>query len=321
MKKTQRTENPYEYTDSNKRYYTYDYYLRRTFGSKVAKIPLDAGFSCPNIDGKCSVGGCIYCSGRGSGDFAESPFLSIEEQYFITREKLSSKWNTGKCIPYFQAHTNTYAPIERLRDLFERALDLEGAVGLNIATRADCLPNEVCEYLADIAERTVLTVELGLQTVHDSVAEKINRGHSFSDFLDGYNRLRRASDKINICVHIIFGLPDETKEMMLDTVRRVAELRPEQVKIHLLHVLRGTKMAELYERGEYIPLEKEEYVSLVAEAIALLPPETVVARVTGDGMAEDLLAPEWSRKKVSVINDIDKILYQKNSWQGKFYQK
>jgi radical SAM protein (TIGR01212 family) len=321
MKKTQRTENPYEYTDSNKRYYTYDYYLRRTFGSKVAKIPLDAGFTCPNIDGKCSVGGCIYCSGRGSGDFAESPFLSIEEQYFITREKLSSKWNTGKCIPYFQAHTNTYAPIERLRDLFERALDLEGAVGLNIATRADCLPNEVCEYLADIAERTVLTVELGLQTVHDSVAEKINRGHSFSDFLDGYNRLRRASDKINICVHIIFGLPDETKEMMLDTVRRVAELRPEQVKIHLLHVLRGTKMAELYERGEYIPLEKEEYVSLVAEAIALLPPETVVARVTGDGMAEDLLAPEWSRKKVSVINDIDKILYQKNSWQGKFYQK
>ncbi len=321
MKKTQRSENPYEYTDTNKRYYTYDYYLRKTFGSKVAKIPLDAGFTCPNIDGRCSTGGCIYCSGRGSGDFAESPLLPIEEQYRITREKLASKWSTGKCIPYFQAHTNTYAPIEKLRDLFERAIELEGAVGLNIATRADCLPSEVCEYLADIAERTVLTVELGLQTVHDSVADKINRGHSFSDFLDGYNRLRAASDRINICVHIIFGLPNEDREMMLDTVRRVSDLRPDQVKIHLLHVLKNTKMASFYECGEYIPLEKEEYVSLVAEAIELLPPETVVARVTGDGMAEDLLAPEWSKKKVSVINDIDKILYQKNTWQGKFYQK
>lgn len=321
MKPTQRTENPYEYTDTNKRYYTYDYYLRKTFGSKVAKIPLDAGFTCPNIDGRCSFGGCIYCSGRGSGDFAESPLLPIEEQYRITREKLSEKWNTGKCIPYFQAHTNTYAPIERLRDLFERALALDGAVGLNIATRADCLPNDVCEYLADIAKRTTLTVELGLQTAHDETAKKINRGHSFSDFIDGYNRLRAASEKINICVHIIFGLPYESREMMLDTVKEVAKLQPEQVKIHLLHVLKGTKMASLYESGEYKPLEKEEYVSLVADAIELLPPETVVARVTGDGMAEELLAPEWSRKKVSVINDIDKILYQRGSWQGKFYQK
>lgn len=321
MKKTQRSENPYEYTDTNKRYYTYDYYLRKTFGEKVAKIPLDAGFTCPNIDGRCSVGGCIYCSGRGSGDFAESSLLPIEEQYRITREKLSSKWNTGKCIPYFQAHTNTYAPTERLRDLFERATALDGAVGLNIATRADCLPKDVCEYLADIAERTALTVELGLQTANDNIAKKINRGHSFSDFLDGYIRLREASKKINICVHIIFGLPAEDREMMLDTVRKVAALRPDQVKIHLLHVLRGTKMAELYESGEYEPLEKEEYVALVADAIELLPPDTVVARVTGDGMAEELLAPEWSKKKVSVINDIDKILYQRNSWQGKFYQK
>ena len=320
MKKTQRTENPYEYTDTNKRYYTYDYYLRRTFGSKVAKIPLDAGFSCPNIDGRCSVGGCIYCSGRGSGDFAESPLLPIEEQYRITREKLSSKWSTGKCIPYFQAHTNTYAPIEKLRELFERALLLDGAVGLNIATRADCLPTEVCEYLADIAERTELTVELGLQTVHDATARTINRGHSFADFIEGYERLKKSSDKINVCVHIIFGLPGELREMMLDTVRHVARLRPDQVKIHLLHVLRGTKMAEIYECGEYTPLEKEDYVALVADAIELLPADTVVARVTGDGMSSELLAPEWSRKKVSVINDIDKLLYERGSWQGKYFK-
>jgi radical SAM protein (TIGR01212 family) len=313
---TQRAENPYKNTDSNKRYYTYDYYLRRRFGSKVAKIPLDIGLTCPNIDGRCGVGGCIYCSGRGSGDFAESPLLPIEEQYRLTREKLSSKWSTERCIAYFQAHTNTYAPIDFLKDSFERALALDGVVGINIATRADCLERDVCEYLADLAERTVLTVELGLQSSSDETARKINRGHTYAEFLDGYRRLREASDKIEICVHIIFGLPGETYEDMMKTVRDVAALEPEQVKIHLLHVLKNTEMARIYERGEYTPLEKDEYVSLVADAIELLPPDTVVARLTGDGMADDLLAPDWSRKKVAVINDIDKLLYSRSSWQG-----
>ena len=316
MKKTQRISNPYPNTDSNKRYYTYDYYLRRTFGSKVAKIPLDIGLTCPNIDGRCATGGCIYCSGRGSGDFAQSSTLSIKEQYDITRATLSSKWRTDKCIPYFQAHTNTYAPVEFLSKKYEEALALDGVVGMNIATRADCLPDDVCSLLADIAERTTLTVELGLQSSSDKTADLINRGHTYADFLDGYERLRRASDKINICVHIIFGLPGESREQMLKTVRDVAALKPEQVKIHLLHVLKNTALGEMYERGEYIPLEKEEYVSLVADAIELLPPDTVVARVTGDGMGSDLLAPEWSRKKVSVINDIDKLLYERGSWQG-----
>ena len=318
MKKlTQKSENPYKNTDSNKRYYTYDYYLRRRFGAKVAKIPLDIGLTCPNIDGRCGVGGCIYCSGRGSGDFAESPLLPIEEQYRLTREKLSSKWSTERCIAYFQAHTNTYAPLEFLKDSFERALLLDGVVGINIATRADCLEREVCEYLADLAERTVLTVELGLQSSSDETAEIINRGHTYADFLDGYRRLREASDKIEICVHIIFGLPGESREDMLKTVRDVAALEPDQVKIHLLHVLKNTEMARIYERGEYTPLEKDEYVALVADAIELLPPDTVVARLTGDGMADDLLAPDWSRKKVAVINDIDKLLYSRSSWQGR----
>ena len=315
-KLTQRSENPYKNTDSNKRYYTYDYYLRRRFGAKVAKIPLDIGLTCPNIDGRCGVGGCIYCSGRGSGDFAESPLLPIEEQYRLTREKLSSKWSTERCIAYFQAHTNTYAPLEFLKESFERALLLDGVVGINIATRADCLESEVCEYLADLAERTVLTVELGLQSSSDETAERINRGHTYADFLDGYRRLREASDKIEICVHIIFGLPGESREDMLKTVRNVAALAPDQVKIHLLHVLKSTEMARIYERGEYTPLEKDEYVALVADAIELLPPDTVVARLTGDGMADDLLAPDWSRKKVAVINDIDKLLYSRSSWQG-----
>ena len=319
MKKTQRSENPYSFTDSNKRYYTYDYYLRQTFGGKCAKIPIDAGFSCPNIDGRCGIGGCIYCSARGSGDFAESALLSVAEQYELTRKKLSSKWSVERCIPYFQAHTNTYAPTDVLREKFEEALALDGVVGLNIATRADCLEDSTVKYLAEIAERTVLTVELGLQTSDDRVADIINRGHSFSDFCAGYEKLRRASDKINICVHIIFGLPGENREGMMRTVRDVASLHPDQVKIHLLHVLRNTRLADIYLGGEYTPLGKEEYVEMVADAIEQLPPDTVIARLTGDGMSDELLAPEWSRRKVSVINDIDKLLYRRNTFQGKLY--
>lgn len=318
-KKTQRNSNPYKFTDSNKRYFTYDYYLRRELGGKCAKIPIDAGFTCPNIDGRCAIGGCIYCSSRGSGDFAESAELSIREQYDKTRAKLSSKWSTERCIAYFQAHTNTYAPTEVLREKFEEALALPGVVGLNIATRADCLENSTVEYLAELSERTTLCVELGLQSSNDTTAEVINRGHDFTAFLDGYSRLRAASEKIQICVHIILGLPGESREEMLKTVVDVAALKPDQVKIHLLHVLRGTPLADMYERGEYEPLEREEYVSLVADAIERLPEECVVARVTGDGMAEDLLAPIWSIKKVSVINDIDKELFRRNTCQGRLF--
>ena len=316
MKMTQREQNPFEFTDTNKRYYTYDYYLRRVFGGKCAKIPLDIGLTCPNIDGRCASGGCIYCSGRGSGDFAESSALSVREQYEIVKGRLSSKWSTERCIPYFQAHTNTYAPLSTLKEHFEEALSLEGAVGLNIATRADCLEDDVVDYLATLAERTVLTVELGLQTVHDTTAALINRGHTYADFLSGFGKLRAASSKINVCVHLIFGLPNESDEMMMESVKQVALLHPEQVKIHLLHVIRGTVMADMYERGEYLPLDKQRYVRLVADALELLPPDVVVARLTGDGMADDLLAPDWSRKKVSVINDIDKLLYERGSYQG-----
>ena len=318
MKKiTQRTRNPFPYTDSNKRYYTYDYYLRRSFGGKCAKIPIDAGFTCPNIDGRCGTGGCIYCSGRGSGDFALAATVPVAEQYRRKREELSSKWNTDRCIPYFQAHTNTYAPVDVLKEKIESVVGLSGVVGLNIATRADCLEDGVVEYLSELAGRLPLTVELGLQTVHDSTARLINRGHTYEDFLAGFDKLRRASDRINICVHLIFGLPNETDEMMMKSVRQVAELHPEQVKIHLLHVIKGTVMEKMYLSGDYTPLEKEQYVRLVADAIELLPPDIVIARLTGDGMSDTLVAPDWSRKKVSVINDIDKLLYERDSYQGK----
>ena len=317
MKEKQTKINPFVNSDSNKRYYTYDYYLKKTFGGKCVKIPLNAGFSCPNVDGRCGYGGCIYCSSSGSGDFAESAELPIAEQFERIRKKLSSKWSVERYIPYFQARTNTYAPLPVLKEKFEAALSLDGVVGMNIATRADCLEDDVVAYLAELAERTTLTVELGLQTVHDGTAEFINRGHSYSDFLEGYNKLRRASSKINICVHLIFGLPNENEKMMMETAKEVASLAPDMVKIHLLHVLRGTKLAKLYQSGEYVPLEKDEYVRLVAQALQYFDKDTVIARVTGDGMKDDLLAPLWSLKKVSVINDIDKYLFENNMWQGK----
>ena len=213
-----------------------------------------------------------------------------------------------------------YAPLPFLKEKFEEALLQDGIVGLNIATRADCLEDDVVEYLAALAERTVLTVELGLQTSNDESAARINRGHDFATFCRGFAKLRTASKKINICVHIILGLPEEDEDTMLQTVREVAKLHPDQVKIHLLHVLKHTRLAELYESGEYTPLEREHYIRLVADAIELLPPNVVIARLTGDGMADDLLAPLWSCKKTTVINDIDKLLFARDSWQGKKYQ-
>lgn len=310
------TGNPFPYTDTNKCYYTYDYWLKSTFGGKCAKIPLDAGFTCPNMDGTCGTGGCIYCSGRGSGDFAESSTVPLREQYDRQRELLARKWPTERCIPYFQARTNTYAPVEVLRPLFEEVLTYPDVVGMNIATRADCLPAETVALLRELSEKTVLTVELGLQTAHDGTAAAINRGHTYADFLDGYTRLREGAPKALVCIHLIFGLPGEDEAAMLETVRRVAELRPDQVKIHLLHVLRGTALEEMYEAGAYTPMEKDAYMATVVKALELLPPEVVVARLTGDGAAEDLLAPQWSRRKREVLNGIDRLLSVTDTWQG-----
>lgn len=313
---TQAERNPFSFSNTNKRYHTYSYYLNRAFGGKCAKLPIDAGMTCPNIDGRCATGGCIYCSGRGSGDFASEGRLSVSEQIRQQKKLLSQKWDTSRCIAYFQAHSNTYAPLSVLKPLYEEALAEEGIVGINIATRADCLADDVVGYLAALAERTVLTVELGLQSVHDRTASLINRGHSFADFCRGYEKLRQVSDRIRIGVHLILGLPGESFEDMMESVRRVAELRPDEVKLHLLHILKNTRLAEMLAAGEYQPLSRADYIALVADALELLPPETVIGRLTGDGKAEDLIAPLWSRDKKSVLNDIDKLLYERNSYQG-----
>ncbi len=317
---TQTQTNPYKNTDSNKRYFTYDYYLRKTFGGKCLKIPLDIGCTCPNIDGSRGKGGCIYCSSRGSGDFAGAPTLSIAEQCQKGREALAKKWNVDRIIPYFQAHTNTYADVDFLREKYTEALQLDNVVAMNIATRADCISEEILDLLSEIAEQTVLTVELGLQSTNDNTAALINRCHTYSEFLEGYNRLRAASDKIRIGVHIIDGLPNETESDMMQTAADVAALCPDEVKIHLLHVIKGTLLAQMYENGEYIPLELDDYVRIVANQLTLLPPETVIGRITGDGVQSELLAPLWSLRKTNVINTIDKLMFAENLWQGKKYR-
>ncbi len=309
-------ENPFPYSDTNKRYHTYDYYLRHRYGGKCVKLSLDAGFTCPNIDGKCGYGGCIYCSPRGSGDFTHAG-LSLRDQYDRQRELLGRKWETVRCIPYLQAHTNTYAPIEVLRRVFGEVLAFPDAVAFHIATRADCLGDEVLSLLREVSEAIDLTVELGLQSVHDKTARRINRGHTFSDFLDGYRALREAVPRARIGIHLINGLPGEDAAMMLESAKHVAALCPDEVKLHLLHVLSGTPLTIEYESGAYTPLTLSEYVGVLIGQLEYFSPETVVGRVTGDGSPDALLAPLWSRKKFVVMNAIDREMTEKNTYQGK----
>lgn len=307
-------DNKFCYSDTNKRYHTQNYYLRKRFGKKVIKVSLNGGFTCPNKDGTKGKGGCTYCSELGSGDFGGNPCKSVREQFEDVRTALSEKWPDALYIPYFQAGTNTYAPVEHLQGLFEEALSIENTVGLAVSTRPDCISDEAADYLAELSQRTYLTVELGLQTVHDITAKKINRCHTYADFLSGYEKLH--SRGINVCVHIINGLPGENREMMLETVRRISQLDLHSIKIHLLHIIRGTAIAAQLEAGEFEPMSYDDYINIVCDQLELLSPEVVVQRITGDGDRKTLIAPLWSLDKKRVMNGIDKELLRRNSFQG-----
>ncbi|WP_206808496.1 TIGR01212 family radical SAM protein [Paradesulfitobacterium ferrireducens] len=300
----------------NKRYHTFNAHLRETFGEKIIKVSLDAGFTCPNRDGTRGWGGCVYCSERGSGDFAGAQTLSIPEQFAQVKERMHLKWPKAKYLAYFQAYSNTYAPVARLREVYEQALAEKDVIGLALATRPDCLPPEVLSYLEELNRRTYLWVELGLQSMHDRTLAWIRRGHNYREFLEGYHELKKR--EIRVCVHIILGLPGETRAQMLETAKALAGLKVEGVKIHLLHVLRGTPLALIYEKEKFPLLTKEEYVSLVADVLEILPPDMIIHRLTGDGPPEQLIAPLWSRKKWEVLNAIDAELERRDSWQGKY---
>ncbi|WP_307392604.1 TIGR01212 family radical SAM protein [Bacillus horti] len=303
----------------DKRYHTWNYHLRSKFGKKVFKVPLDAGFTCPNRDGSIAAGGCTFCSARGSGDFAGSRRDDLTTQFNEIKERMHKKWPLAEYMGYFQAYTNTYAPVEELRELYEVILEQEGNIGLAIATRPDCLPDEVIEYLAELNERTYLWVELGLQTVHDSTGNLINRAHDYQCYVDGVAKLRKHN--INVCSHIIYGLPGETHEMMLETAKEVSKLDVQGLKIHLLHLMRKTPMVKQYEQGLLSFLEKDEYVDLVVRTLEMMPPELIIQRVTGDAPADLLIGPMWSSKKWDVLNSIDRQLREQNTWQGKLWNE
>lgn len=307
-------ENKFPYSNDNKRYHTWNYHLWHKFGCKVFKVALNGGFTCPNIDGKKGYGGCTYCSDLGSGDFAGNVCDDILTQFDEVRMRMHKKWHEAKYIPYFQAHTNTYAPVSVLKERFEPVMQKENVVGLSIATRADCLEDDVLDYLSELNNRTYLIVELGLQSIFDKTGERINRCHTFEEFLTGYNKLKKRG--IHVCVHLIDGLPGEDKDMMIESARTVGLLKPHCIKLHLLHVIKGTRLEKEYFEGKFKLLTLEEYVDIIVSQLEVIPKETVIQRLTGDGGKDILTGPLWSLKKFVVLNEIDKEMLRRDTYQG-----
>lgn len=307
--------NSFLYTLDNKRYHTLNYFYHHTFDSKVFKISLNGGFSCPNLDGTKGYGGCIYCSKSGSGDFAGNRQDSIQKQWQQGLEMMHKKWPEGKLIAYFQARTNTYAKVEELKEKFEPVLKYPNVIGLAIATRPDAITDECLDYLEDLSKRTYLMVELGLQTIHETTSKLINRCHTTKEFDEMVKKLRERN--INVIVHIINGLPYETKEMMLETIKHINQLDIQGVKIHMLHIVKDTPLATMYQKNPFHVLSQEEYVDIVIDQLELLRPEIVIHRITGDPVKEDLIAPTWLLKKFCVLNEIDKEMVKRETYQGK----
>ena len=307
-------KNPFIYSIDNKRYQTWNYYLKQKFGQKVCKIPVSGNFTCPNRDGTKSFDGCVFCSGLSHGEIIENNNLPISQQLNIGRSIFSKKWPNSLFLPYFSYNSSTYGKLSKIKPLFEEALNYKNAVGLCVATRADCLNDDICDYLGELNNKTNLYIEIGLQTIHDKTANLLNRQHSYQEFLNGYNKL--ISKNIKVCIHIINSLPGETKQMMLETAKAISNLNPFAIKIHMLYVAKGTTLEKWYKNNQFSLMSREEYIDTVCDQIEILSPEIVIERLTGDCVKESLIAPMWSLKKVTILNDIDKELVRRNSFQG-----
>lgn len=287
-------------------YLSFNKYLKDKFGQKVYKISLDGGFTCPNRDGKIDTRGCIFCSKGGSGDFAQNRDLSITEQIESGKKRVEKKIKSGKYIAYFQAFTNTYAPVEILRAKYSEAINHPDIVALSIATRPDCLGDDVIELLDETNKIKPVFVELGLQTIHSDSAKYIRRGYSLEVYNEAVKNLKNIG--VNIVVHIILGLPNESEEDMLESVKYVCQSQIDGIKLQLLHIIAGTDLAKDYEKGLFKTLEFDEYVELIAKCVAIIPKNIVIHRLTGDGAKKDLIAPLWSADKKKVLNAINKAL-------------
>jgi uncharacterized protein len=298
----------------SKRYNTFSEELKRLFGCKVQRISVDATFSCPNRDGSLGSDGCIFCGGKGSGSYGIRRDLTISGQLEDGKEVMRRKYRASKFLAYFQAYSNTYAPVEHLRSLFSEALADPDVAGLIIATRPDCLPDDVLDYLQDLSRQTYLWLELGMQSMYDRSLELINRRHDHSCTVDA---VRRAKSRgVRVCVHVILGLPGETREEMLAMADELNRLGVDGVKLHLLHVMKGTVLAEMYGRGEVPVLDRDEYAGLVCDFLELLDPSVLIHRLTGDGGHDNLIAPLWSLKKFEVLNLIDAEMERRGTRQG-----
>lgn len=298
------------------RYYDFNTYLRSIFGCRVQKITIDAGLSCPNRDGTISTGGCIYCNVRGSGTGAHAKGLSIIDQIDQAKKALFKRYKAKKFIVYFQSYTNTYGPVDQLKRLYEQALDAEDVVGLSIGTRPDCIDEPILNILQGYVENYLVWIEYGLQSANDSTLALINRGHDFKCFRDAVEATKNRG--IKICAHVILGLPNEEKNHMLDTARAVADSEIDGIKLHLLYVVKGTKLNQLYRTKKYKCLDQNEYVDIVCDFLERIPSHMVIQRLTGDPHPQELVAPTWSLKKAETIALIRKTLENRDSWQGKF---
>jgi radical SAM protein (TIGR01212 family) len=297
-----------------KRYNSFSDELKRVFGCKVQRISVDAGFTCPNRDGTLDGEGCIFCGGSGSGAYGIRPELSVAAQVEDGKEIMRRKYRAQRFIAYFQAYSNTYAPVERLRSLFDEALSVPDVVGIIVATRPDCLPDDVLDYLARLGEQTYLWLELGLQSIHDRSLAFLNRRHDYACFVDALQRT--GARKIRVCAHVILGLPGESREEMLAMAGALNRLGVDGVKLHLLHVMKGTRLAEMYDQGEVVLPDRDGYAGLVCDFLERLDPAILIHRLTGDGGRDNLVAPLWSLNKFEVLNLIDAELERRDSRQG-----
>ena len=307
-------ENKFKYSNDNKRYHTLTYYYKEKFNEKVCKVSLNANFTCPNIDGKVGFGGCIYCSKLGSGEYAGNKEESLITQFEKGKEKMQKKWPNAKFIAYFQANTNTYGPIEKLKSCFEPFIERNDCIGISIATRSDSITDECLDYLEDINKRTFLIIELGLQTIHDKTSKLINRCSTLDNFDKMVKELKKRN--INVVVHIINGLPYETEDMMIETVKHLNELNIDGIKIHMLGILKDTPLENYYYKHKFKILSKEEYANIVVKQLEYLNPKIVIHRLTEDPKKEDLIEPTWLTKKFTVLNEIDKIMSKNDIYQG-----
>lgn len=301
------------YNGTDKRYNQYSAYLKNKFGVKVYKITLDAGFSCPNRDGTISTGGCIFCDDGGSFSQAHSNLLSISEQIQEGIKTLSTRFKAEKFMSYFQAYSNTYKPVKELEKIYNSSLCDERIVGLSIGTRPDCVDDEKLNLIANYKDDYEIWIEYGLQSIHDKTLKRINRGHDFDCFLKAYERTKEKG--INVCVHVIFGLWESHDEIM-QTAKKLAELKVDGVKIHMLCALENTRLADMYRAGEIEFMDEDEYIKTVCDFLEYLPPSTTIHRLAGNGLKETLIAPLWLGKKMDALNKIDRTFIEQGTWQG-----